>query len=274
MIKEHIVEDDVYIPETNITYPENPFDFIVKAEKIREVNVDEHYPFIDNSFKGRFLRLRIYLASYFFAFPANRLLFGLKIKNRSNIRKAKKYLKNGAITISNHVYRWDFLAILYACRYRRMWVPVRTEHLEGKDAKLIRGIGGIPLAQNLGGGRKFNEAFDKLHEKKQWIHIFPEGSRWDFYQPIRPFKKGAFTFAHRWNVPMIPMAFSYRKPTGIFRLFAKNHPLITLTVGDLIFPDETLSRKDACEKMRNEAHAQMIKLAGIKQNKWPANYDE
>lgn len=274
MINEHIVENGVYIPETGIEYPENPFDFIVPAIKLRNVAVDEKYPYIDNSFKGRLLRFKIYTATFLFAFTANKLVYGLKIKGRKNLRKARKYLKKGVVTVSNHVYRWDFLAILYACRYRRMWVPVRTEHLEGKDANLIRGIGGIPLAQTLAGGRKFNEAFDRLHEKKEWIHVFPEGSRWDFYEPIRPFKKGAFTFAQRWNVPIVPMAFSYRKPSGLFKFLAKDHPHVTLNIGELIFPDETLNRKDACEKMRNEAHSQMIKLAGIKQNKWPAEYDE
>lgn len=274
MTKEHMVKDGIYIPETSITYPENPYDFIVPAKKIYDIKIDENYPFIDNSLKGRLLRLKIYTGAFLFAFPANLFRYGLKINGKKNLRAARKLIKKGALTISNHVYRWDFLAILYACRYHRMWVPVRTEHVQGSEAGMIRGIGGIPLAETLAGGRKFNDAFEKLHAKGERIHFFPEGSRWDFYQPIRPFKKGVFTLAKRWNVPVIPMAFSYRKPTGIFKLFAKNHPLVTLNIGTAVYPDSELSKKEACDKMRQEAHKQMTELAGIIQNRWPASLED
>ena len=34
MIENHVVKPDVYIPETGIDYPDNPYDFIVPAKSI------------------------------------------------------------------------------------------------------------------------------------------------------------------------------------------------------------------------------------------------
>ncbi len=120
---------------------------------------------------------------------------------------------------------------------------------------------------------KFNDAFDELHKKKKWIHVFPEGSCWLYYQPLRPFKKGAFSFSYRYGIPVIPMAFSYRKPTGIFALYKKRFPLITLHIGEPIMPDMTLSRKESIQRLRKECHEKIIAMAGITDNPFPAEGD-
>ena len=177
------------------------------------------------------------------------------------------------MTVSNHVYRWDFLACLQAIRFRRMWFPARAIQLSGSDAKLIKGAGGIPIPDSIAAMRGFNGAFDTLHDKKKWIHVFPEGFRWDFYQPIRPFLKGAFTMAVKYNLPVLPLALSYREPKGIYKLLKVKHPLITISVGTPIFPDENLSRKENVLKLREEAHRQIVKMAGIEQNMWPPEAD-
>ena len=269
MERNHKVKDGVYIPDTGIKYPDIPTTYIVPAEQIRKVTVDETYPFLDNSPSGKLRSFLVYTLCFLFAFPLNKIRYGVKIVGRENIRKNRKLFANGAVTCSNHVYRWDFVSILYALKFRKLWVPVRREHMEGKDAFIIRGIGGIPVSETLAGGRKFNKAFDELNRQKKWIHVFPESCRWDFYQPIRPFKNGAFTFAVRWNVPVIPMAFSYRKPGFFRKLLGTKHPLITLTIGEPILPDlKNNSRKEALNKLRDETHKSICKLAGIEENKW------
>ena len=49
MERNHKVKDGVYIPDTGIKYPDIPTTYIVPAEQIRKVTVDETYPFLDNS---------------------------------------------------------------------------------------------------------------------------------------------------------------------------------------------------------------------------------
>lgn len=269
----HQVEEGVYEPYLEYTYPESHNSYMLKPKKIRNVKVDASYPFLDTSFKALFLHYFIYLGIFVLVFWLNPLRYGLKIEGRKELKKYKKQFKNGAMTVANHVYRWDYLAILQAVRYRRMWFPARQENLETSDAWLIRGAGGIPVPYTSQAMKKFNQAFNLLHKKKKWLHCFPEASRWDFYGPIRPFRKGAFSMAYNYNLPIIPMAFSYRKPTGLYKLFKVKHPLITLRIGTPIFPDKSLSKVECCEMLRNEAHKQICSLAKIKTNAWPAAMD-
>ena len=70
------------------------------------------------------------------------------------------------MTVSNHVYRWDFLACLQAVKFRRMWFPARAINLSGSDGKLIKGAGGIPIPESISGMRGFNNAFDTLNSGK------------------------------------------------------------------------------------------------------------
>lgn len=114
------------------------------------------------------------------------------------------------------------------------------------------------------------EAFDTLHEKKAWIHVFPEECRWDNYKPLRPFRKGAFIFAYKYQTPIIPMVISYRERTGLYKYFAKNKPLYTITIGEPMYPNMEMPRKESVDEMRDRVHAKMVEMAGITHNPWPS----
>jgi 1-acyl-sn-glycerol-3-phosphate acyltransferase len=270
-----------YIPDLGIKYPDNPDTRIAPFVYKYELNMDENYPFFDKSFKFRFMRIIIYGIIYFLLFPTSLWRFSLKIEGRKNLRKYKEALKNGAMTICNHVQRWDFLFVAQALRYRVMYFPVWKEQLKSPDRDLIRHAGGIPIPDDIRSIRKFNNAFDEIVKKKIWFHVFPEGCRWDYYVPIRPFKKGVFTMAYRYNLPVLPLAISYRKPVFPYTLVnfvrtvlrRKKLPMITIRIGEPLFFDTTLGRKEAVNKIRKECHEAVIKLAGVSSNPYPAEGD-
>ena len=266
---QHIVNEGTYIPETGLSYPQVPDEPMLYPKKIRDVIIDENYPFLDKSFKARFLHFAIYTGIFLLVFPLQKLRFGLKIVGRENIRKNKDLLRNGALTVCNHVYRWDYLAVLQAVRYRRMWFPARSENMNSSDAVLIRSVGGIPIPKTFAAVKKFNQAFDTLRQKKKWLHVFPESCRWEWYQPIRPFKPGAFSMAVKYGIPVLPLVISYRKPTGWRKLLGIKHPLVTISIGTPIVQAENLTSKAAAKDMLVKAHTQMCTMAGIKQNYWP-----
>jgi 1-acyl-sn-glycerol-3-phosphate acyltransferase len=189
------------------------------------------------------------------------------------LKKYRALLKNGALTVSNHMQRWDFLFVLQAVRYRRLYFPAWKENLMGSDRTFIRLAGGIPVPDSIHVMRCFNQAFDELIRRKKWLHVFPEGSNWHYFQPIRPFKKGMFTMAYIHNLPVIPMAFSYRESKGLYRFFKKGYPLITLRIGEPILPDRTLSRKQAAVLLREQTHRKIVELAGITDNPFPCEGD-
>jgi len=270
-----------YVPKLDIIYPEKPDQHEEKKEITHEVIVDENYPFFDNSFKFNFMRALVHLVIFTIVFPLSHLQFGLKIEGRKNLRKHKALLKNGAMTASNHIHRWDFLFTLEAVRYRMMYFPAWKENLNTSDEKLMRYAGAVPIPESIHLIKYFNKAFDEIHAKKKWIHAYPEQALFQFYQPIRPFKKGVFTMAHRYNMPVVPIAFSYRKPrfpftlVNIFRTLTGNQklPMITLRMGEPIVFDPNLNRKEAVSKMRKDCHEAIVRLAGIEKNPYPVEGD-
>jgi len=270
-----------YVPELGIEYPEKPDGHMVPVKIVHEIYLDENYPFYDRSFSFIFMRNLMHLGIYTLVFALSHLRFGIKIEGRDVLRRHKKLLKNGAMTVSNHVHRWDFLFVLQALRYRKMYFPAWKEQFCGKDKDFIRLAGGIPVPESISLMKCFNSAFDKIHENKIWIHAFPESSRFDYFQPIRPFKKGVFTLAQRYNLPVIPLAISYRKPVFPFTIVnflrsvtgKQKLPMITIRIGEPIMFDQNLTRKEAVIKLRRETHEAVARLAGISVNKYPAEGD-
>lgn len=271
----HLVEPGVFIPDTGIAYPERPDEFLLASKKIHEVDVEHGYAFLDRSLKARLLNAVFYAAIFTLVAFLQKFRYGLRVEGREHLREIRRHLKRGAITVCNHVYRWDFLAVVNAVGFRRLWFPARAQHLEGADAVLIRGVGGIPIPSTLAALRRFNAAFDELHARGEWLHVFPETSRWEFYEPIRPFNLGAFKMAVRYQVPLIPMVITYREPKGFHKLLGTKHPLLTIHIGKALLPEDFagLSKSEAAKKMRLEAHAQMVKMAGIVRNKWGAELE-
>jgi 1-acyl-sn-glycerol-3-phosphate acyltransferase len=270
-----------YVPQMGFVYPDKPDDRMVPMEIIHNITIDEHYPFLDKTFKFRLRRFGIYLGIVTIVRWMSFFRFGLKIEGRENLRKHRALLKNGAMTISNHVHRWDFPFVAIAVRYRTMYFPVWKEILNSKDLNFIRGAGGIPIPDHIQAIKFFNKAFDELHARKKWIHAYPESSRFDYFQPIRPFKKGVFTIAYRYNLPVIPMAYSYRAPafpvtlTNNIRskMGLQQYPMLTLRIGEPILIDESLGRKEAVQKLRKDCHKAVVRLAGIRDTPFPAEGD-
>lgn len=266
-----------YIPQPAIDYPQdNPFERTLFPVFDREMAIDEHYPYVDDSARYRFktwwgyaLILKVGLRLML------RVKMGLRIRGREVLKKHKEGLKNGAITIANHVYRLDCPCVLLAVGAKHTTrIPMFAPNFRTKDSFFLNLVGGVPIPEpeaGLSAMKKFNAAFDEFHRRGWWFHIFPEACRWDMYKPLRPFQKGAFTMSYKYNKPILPCVITYRERKGIFRLFGpKELPLLTVTIGEPLYPDTTQARKIEVDRLREVAHAQMLQMAGITHNPWPA----
>lgn len=269
------VEEEFYVPEPTAEFSgDDPFIKMAPIRgKYKNIRFDGSYVYLDKSVKFKIWRFIIYLVAWFVAFPVNKIRFGIKVKGREKIRKNRKLFANGVLTVCNHVHRWDMICVLQAMRYRKAWIPMYSEPFNGKDSTLMKPIGGIAIPDHHSGLRKFNEAFDELHNRKQWIHIFPESCSWKLYAPLRPFKIGPFNMAYKYDIPVLPLMISFRPRTGWRKLFCKDEPLITIHIGDPIIPNLNISRKEDAARMRDLAHKTMLEMAGVVSNPWPSSID-
>ena len=269
------VKEGVFVPEPAMEFPEdNPHKRMVTVRgKFKDMKFDATYPYLDKSLKFKIWHILIYLTTWLVVFPVNRIRFGLRIEGREKIRKNRKLFANGLMTVCNHVHRWDMICVLQAMRYRKAWIPMWADPFNGKDGFLMKHIGGIAIPEERSGLRAFYMAMNELHDRKQWIHIFPESCSWPFYAPRRPFKTGAFNMAYKYSLPVLPLVISFRPRTGWRKLFGKGEPLLTIHVGDPIVPDLNTPRKEEVARLRDLAHQTMLDMAGIISNPWPSNID-
>ena len=269
------VREEVYIPEPVEEFSgDNPFTRMAPIRgELKDIKFDGTYPYLDKSLKFRIGHFLVYLILWIVAFPVNRIRYGLKIVGREKIRRNRALFANGMMTVCNHVHRWDMICVLQAMRYHKAWIPMYAEPFRGKDGVWMKTIGGIAIPEERSGLREFDKALEELHEKKQWIHIFPESCSWKFYAPLRPFKIGTFNMAYRYALPIVPLMITFRPRIGWRRLFCKGEPLLTIHVGDPIVPNLDRPRKEETARMRDLAHKTMLDMAGIVSNPWPSSID-
>ena len=244
-------------------YPEKPDEHMITVKRVRELKLDEKYEYMPRGFGYKFLRVCYFVLLNLIVFPVMRLSHGLKIYGGENLKKHKKLLKNGAITVANHVFYWDYLCVLKAIRPRLAYFPAWSDNLNGPCGKLIRLSGGIPVpTESFHAMAKFNRAIEGAIAEGKWVHFFPEGSMWFFYPDIRPLKKAAFDYAVKLDKPIIPISMSFRERRGFLKLFGKG-PLVDLHIGEPILRDAGLDARNASEKMRREAYHIMQIMNGI-----------
>lgn len=249
--------------------------------------VDANYPYFSDSYLKRRLTFWGYIFILRLLGVILRIKYGLRWKMEGDKHwsrcswitrwRLRKYdLSRGAITVANHCYRHDAASVLNAIHAdHHTRIPMFAPNFKTKDQKFLMWVGGIPIPEpeaGLSAMKAFNAAFDKYNERGYWFHVFPETKRWDWYKPVRPFQKGAFTMSYKYNKPILPCAVTYRPRTGIWRLFGpKDEPLTQVVIGAPIYPDTTQPRAAETVRLLNETHATVCRLAGITHNTWPSS---
>ena len=249
---------------TNYPYTEYTDQHYLKIKKNNGLDFGIDYPYIDSS--KSFLRKQwwVRLLLNTIVFPSTIFKMGLKIKGRKNIKKYKNVLKNGAITASNHIHMWDYIAVMKAIRPYKPMVPVWANNIRGESSKLVRLVGGIPIPENnFSATLKFVSIINEYLKNNGVLHVYPEGSMWEYYRPIRPFKRGFASFSISSNKPVIPMSFSYRKPSVLRKYLLKQPAAITLNIGEPIYPNNDLLDTEKEIDLTIRVHKAICNLAFI-----------
>ncbi|MBP1588018.1 MAG: 1-acyl-sn-glycerol-3-phosphate acyltransferase [Clostridia bacterium] len=236
----------------------------MKVYKDDRTVFDKSYRYIDDSFRYRFFHGLLKAGLFAFGYASFIVVLGLKVRGRDNLKKHRKELKNtGFVTVSNHVHRLDYMAVQMNMEPRQMRILAWDKNMRGENKFIIRYTGGIPVPVNdFRATAAMAKAVREYLKAGGVLHVDAEGSMWEYYMPIRPFKPGAFYFAVKANVPVLPFAFSYRERKGIQKLLYRKG-LFTLNIGEPLYPDKTLPQSEAIKKLTVETHREVCRLAGI-----------
>lgn len=186
---------------------------------------------------------------------ADKKLIVKEIKGIENFNS----LQSGAIITCNHFNAYDSFAMQMAYeassqKKRKFYRVIREGNytsFPGFYGFLMRNCNTLPLSSNHKTLKKFMEAVDTLLKEGNFILVYPEQSMWWNYRKPKPLKNGAFMFAARNNVPVLP-CFITMKDTDIIDTDGFFVQEYTIHVGKPIKPDKNLTYQKNVAYMMNE----------------------
>lgn len=187
----------------------------------------------------------------FLGFLLGQVAFGIRVKGRKNLKGVK-----GAITVSNHIAYLDPLLIKRVAGFRRLKITAAPANLgRGLSRPIMRAAGVMPFGSDLKAIRNFDRALMKA-TKKGWAHFYAEQSMWLNYPYPRPLRAGAFVYANKFGVPVVPIFYAYRKNGRLRRLLHLHDP-ITIVIGKPIFPSPDTDLRESVDTMKAQAESFM-----------------
>lgn len=223
------------------------------SEHLDPIDYENCYP-VDGSFeyiptgKTKFRQNRdmLFIVNPF-SFIVNRFLLKTKIYGKENL----KGIKNAIVT-SNHVNKLDALAVRKAVKSKHFKVMVGDfNNQKGRLGDFIRAYGAMPFSQSREAYKNFDKAVSYYLKNNTYILFFPERSEWWCYEKPRPYMDGAYHFAVKNNVPVIPVFITFTK-TGKYFSNKIEKRQFHVHILKPIYPDEKLTAKQNVEYMKNE----------------------
>ena len=169
-------------------------------------------------------------------------------------------VKGGAILTCNHFNPFDCFTVEKVFRrsvhYRRkkLFKVIREgnyTNFPGLYGFLFRNCDTLPLSQNKKTMYNFLKAVDTILQRGDFILIYAEQSLWWNYRKPKPLKNGAFKFAVKNRVPVIPIFITMEDSS---RIGGDGFPIqeYTVFVEKPIYPREGLTERRQVDAMREE----------------------
>lgn len=188
------------------------------------------------------------------------------LKNNKLIIKEIRGIENlskvttGAIVTCNHFNPFDSFTIEKVFRIsgkieeKKLYKVIREgnyTNFPGLYGFFFRNCDTLPLSSNKRTMIEFMKAVDTLLQNGDFILIYPEQSLWWNYRKPKPLKPGAFKFASRNNVPVIPI-FITMEDSDIIGEDGFPVQEYIVNISEPIYSDENLTEKQNTERLLNQ----------------------
>ena len=203
----------------------------------------------------------IFGARFFDRMIAKRQLITKEVRGIENFQA----VKGGKIVTCNHFSVGDNYAVWKAlCDHmdgKMLYKVIREGNYTNPPKPFglfMRHCNTLPLSSQMSTMKKFMKAVKVLLGRGETILIYPEQSMWWNYRKPKPMQDGAFGLAVRNKAPIVPIFITMEDsdvldPDGFYV------QAYTIHILPAIYPDETLSRAEATQKMKEENYAAWVK---------------
>lgn len=179
-----------------------------------KLNLDEDYQYVT---KNLFLRFLYYFAMFVgmpFGYLFFKIRWGFGVINKKNAKLVKK---TAAITVANHAHNMDSPMLTYVFYPSAPYFIALKHNFEAFIVGgLVRVLRGVPLPSDIKNFERFSEQMnDVLQHTTRKVHMYPEGKISPYSRELHQFKNGAFHFAVKNDVPVLPMVFVFPKPKKV-----------------------------------------------------------
>ncbi len=194
-----------------------------------------------------------------------KIYFDNQIRKKELVIKKVKGIENylnikdkGIILTCNHFNANDNYAIDRTLqpylKFRRLYKIIREGNYTtfgGFYGFLFRNCNTIPLSSSLAVWREMSEAVDILLSRGEKILVYPEQAMWWNYKKPRPLKPGAFNFAVKSNVPVLPIFITMEDTE---KIGADGFPIQAYTIhfSEPIYPDSNKTQKENMKFLAEE----------------------
>ena len=178
---------------------------------------------------------------------AIRIAYGAKVTGKKNLRALKK---TGAISVTNHFNFLDTLFVREAVGYYRSFHTMGPfNNRKGFVGHLVRHGGMLPFSADRAAMKNATREIERLLRKGKIVNFYPEQALWFNYRKPRPMKDGAFHYAVKFGVPVLPIFCTFQKRKN------GNVKKLRINILPVVFADETLPKGARVRRMKEQAEA-------------------
>ena len=219
-------------------------DDVVVNEK-QDYKLPDTYVYIKKSRWYPFFAGILFKIAWIFSFFYCKFGLHISVENKDVLRS---YRKKGYFLYGNHTQPiGDVFSPARVCGAKRFYSVASAANLGVPVVgKLLPMLGALPVPMDLSQMKAFYRAVKTRISQGCCVVIYPEAHVWPYYTKIRPFPATSFRFPVEYQVPSFCMTTTYQK-----RKHGKK-PRITMYVDGPFFPDESLSKKEQQNQLRDQ----------------------
>lgn len=210
---------------------------------------DKNFRYRQNAFH-RFISFSVRCFLCVFGTLLIKLLYGAKVRGKDNLKALKG---QGAICLCNHFHILDTLFVRSAVGHFRSYHTVAPfNNKKGVLGAVMRHGGLLPFSSDLAALKNLDSEMERLLSCGKIINFYPEQALWSHYDRPRPMKRGAFYYAAKYGVPVLPVFCTFEE--------TKRGKLRKLRINILppVFPVPELNKRENEARMKELSQSEWL----------------